>query len=416
MKRNLVFTLILTCTLILLTACGGHSHSASSNWTCDLENHWHTCECGEQLDYAAHTIEDDICTVCGSEIAHFEDGSALLITYNEHGDCTQVASYTADGSLDSEELTEYTYDADGNMLSQKTTLNGVPTFESEYALNDSGETYLIKESFYYEDGARDVSEYDENQNLLRSCAYDSDGNVLYASEYEYSLEANWMGEKLYEGDLLISEQEYLLDEDGIQTTIRSVYYNEDGSSSVTEYDEHGNEILSGSYDAEGHAENLVRYENEYDAEGNQTLRRTYEGDRLTEEMEFWFGSDEDGSWSMSGKTTTYHEDGTKTVSDRDLDATWSSEITYDANGNVIEEIRYEYLYNNNGDSVGSKGYKNGKLFKEAQSIIDSDGETTGILMIDYAEDGTKTVSEYNEVFDLVKQTVYDASGAVISES
>ena len=83
---------------------------------------------------------------------------------------------------------------------------------------------------------------------------------------------------------------------------------------------------------------------------------------------------------------------------------------------MIEEVRYEYEYNEEGDSMGSKGYLNGRLFKEAQSIRNADGEASGMLMISYDEDGTKTVAEYDEFFDLVKETVYDAGGNVISES
>ena len=37
------------------------------------------------------------------------------------------------------------------------------------------------------------------------------------------------------------------------------------------------------------------------------------------------------------------------------------------------------------------------------------------LTINY-EDGTKTVAEYDDTFELVKETVYDAAGNVISES
>ena len=132
-------------------------------------------------------------------------------------------------------------------------------------------------------------------------------------------------------------------------------------------------------------------------------------------MEYVFGSDEYGSWSMSGKTTTYHEDGTKTVSDGDVEATWSSEITYAADGTVLEEIRYEYLRDENGNDLGSKGYRNGKLFKEATVIQDADGNTTSVLMTDYNEDGTKTVREYADAFELVKEIIYDADGSVISE-
>lgn len=54
----------------VVTACEGeHTHSYSSNWTYDADNHWHVCEttdCDEVSDKAAHTIENGACSVCGT--------------------------------------------------------------------------------------------------------------------------------------------------------------------------------------------------------------------------------------------------------------------------------------------------------------------------------------------------------------
>lgn len=416
MKKR-ILSLLMVYALLLLTACGGHTHSAEGGWTGDLETHWHECgECGETFDAAAHTLEEGVCTGCGSETATYEDGTAMLVCYNEYGDLSRLVYYAADGSVESEDRVEYVYDEDGNKLSQKSYSGEVLSSEYEYARASSGELYVSKDTYYYEDGSKDCGEYDENGNSLRNTSYTADGAVAYSYEYEYSEEAGWMREKVYEGDRLTSEQEFLMDQEGNQITIRHVYYNEDQTSSVTEYDEYGNETLEAYYDADGKLESAVRYENEYDSNGSRILRRIYEGDRLIEEVEYFVGSDEEGSWSMSGKTTVYHEDGTKMISDRDLELTWATETTYDADGGVIEEVRYEYEYDEEGESIGAKGYRNGKLFQESHSIRNADGEATGIRMISYDEDGTKTVSEYNEAFDLVKETVYDADGNVISES
>ena len=83
---------------------------------------------------------------------------------------------------------------------------------------------------------------------------------------------------------------------------------------------------------------------------------------------------------------------------------------------MLEEIRYECEEDEDGESIGSKGYRDGKLFKEVQAIRGADGETTGTLWIDYYEDGGKTVPEYNNTFDLVKETIYGAVGNVARES
>ena len=418
MLHKKIFTIIpCALALTLLTACGSHAHSAEGGWVSDLENHWHECdECGEIFDTAAHTLENDVCTVCGSEIVTFEDGTKMLTAYNEYGDCTRFVFYANDGSVESEDRYEHEYDADGNKVRETTYINGVLTSEYQYAQSAGGELYMTGDSYYYEDGTQSVNVYDEAGNILRSVFYASDGSVESEYQYEYSVDGSWMGEKEYYGDTLTVEREYSVDADGWQKLLKDITYHEDGSWVGVEYDLYENEVIEIYSDAEGNVELDRRYEHTYDADGNKTLTKTYENGILTEETEYFVGSDEDGSWSMSGKTTIYHEDGSKTVSDRDLEGTWSSEIIYDANGNVMEEVRYEYEYNEEGDSTGSKGYKNGNLFEEVQTIVDSDGEVTGVLMISYDEDGTKTISEYDDTFTLVKETVYDAAGNVISES
>lgn len=240
-----------------------------------------------------------------------------------------------------------------------------------------------------------------------------DGEERY--EYEYNEDGSWMCEKVYLGDMLYAERTYAVDADGLQTAITDITYNEDGSYAGLEFDSFGEVILEVYVDAAGNVENEMRYERTYDEEGNPTLTLTYENGVLIEEMEYITGSDVDGSWSMSGKTTAYHEDGTKTITDRDPEGSWSSEITYAADGTVIEELRYEYERNEAGEDIGSKAYRNGAIFREAHQLLNEKGEVTGIVMTEYAEDGGKTVCEYNENLECVKETVYDAAGNVLSE-
>ena len=98
--------LICALTLTMLTACG-HTHTAEGGWESNLENHWHTCgECEETFDSAAHTLENDVCTVCGSEIVTYESGEKQLSIYNEHGDCVLFAIYDTAGSVTAEERYE----------------------------------------------------------------------------------------------------------------------------------------------------------------------------------------------------------------------------------------------------------------------------------------------------------------------
>ena len=420
MKRRSLSILMASALLLALTACGGHTHTPSADWSADLTNHWHACECGEAVESAAHTLENEVCTVCGSEVCTYDDGTACVYVYNAQGDFIFSAFYAADGSVESEERVEYVYGEDGFILSQKTYLDGNPFLYDEYAMDSNGESYQVRSTYYYDYGAWDVAEYDETGSCISSYSYNPDGTVNYAYLYEYAPDGSWMNETRYEGERLVEQWEYTLvqeDEWVNQNISRYIYYGEDGSVSLYEYDEQGNETLEAFYGPDGEVESLMSYANLYNSDGDLVTKRTYENDRLAEEVEYVYGIDLDGgSWSMSGRTTTFHEDGTKTVYDSDLDATWSTETTYAADGSVLEEIRYEYLRDENGEDIGSRGYRNGKLFKEVNAMKDADGNTTSIEMIDYEEDGTKTVREYDDVFELIKEVIYAADGSVISES
>ena len=417
MKKRFLTTLMAGAMLLTMTACGGkaHTHTPSADWAADLENHWSTCECGEAMEPSAHTLKNDACTVCGSEVYTYEEGGGYVCIYNARGDLIRDITYSPDGTVENDETLEYVYGEDDGVLNRKSYVFGVLNVETEYGRTADGEVCELRNIYHYEDGRRDVSEYDEQGNFLGNHYYEADGTLAGAYVYEYAPDGSWVSEAAYEGERKLYQTEYRV-ADGCQELVRTSEYEEDGSSFVTEYDEMGNESLEANYGPNGETLSLKRYENVYDADGNRTLCRTYENDRLAEEVEYWFGTDEDGgSWSMSGKTTTYHEDGTKTVSDGDVDVTWSSETTYAADGTVLEEIRYEYLRDENGEDIGSRGYRNGKLFKEVNAMKDADGNTISIEMIDYEEDGTKTVREYDDVFELIKEVVYAADGSVISE-
>ena len=107
---------------VVLTACGqsgsstgtqppasptaaepqAHVHAPTDIWVCDFENHWRVCECGEELEKAAHTLDEVNCTVCGSEVVTWDDGGKQITVYNSYGDCSQFLYYEADGTYSEE--------------------------------------------------------------------------------------------------------------------------------------------------------------------------------------------------------------------------------------------------------------------------------------------------------------------------
>lgn len=85
--------------------------------------------------------------------------------------------------------------------------------------------------------------------------------------------------------------------------------------------------------------------------------------------------------------------------------------SYDADGNVTSDQRYECEYDADGNKLTETYHENGVLR----------GERTyeaGVLLqyIDYYEDGGKGIMEYDENGNLTHNVFYDADGAVTSET
>ena len=431
MKKHL-FSVLLLCAA-LLTACGKsnsptqpdtpapdstdvHTHTPTIDWVCDFDNHWRICECGEELEKGAHTLQEVNCTVCGSELIVWDEGVKQITVYNDYGDCCQFTYYDADGNVTSDERLHYVYNADGKFTSMKAYLNGFCYSDYEYLLRADGSVYMATQTSYFEDGSYQVDTYDENFNTTRTIYYDAFEKREIDHRYTYSEDGSRMTEQTYQDGVLTYEQECRWNnEEGCWEIIAEWAHGDDGSIAST-YDDFGNLLSEIYYNPDGSLEVEYAYENVYTPDGNRILKRTFTNGMLTQEMEYIHGTDPDGStWSQSGKTTDYYEDGSYTVHDGDLESTWTSDITYDADGKVIYDLRYEYLYNDNGDSIGSKGYENGRLTTEYTAILDENGESIGLITTDYHEDGTKTVCEFDEQLSLVSETNYTADGSVISD-
>ncbi|MDE7082980.1 MAG: leucine-rich repeat domain-containing protein [Clostridia bacterium] len=100
MKRRFLFLAAALSTVLALglTACNGdtangeeHTHTYGEEWTYNPEYHWHTPDCGHNLeisDKAEHTFIDDVCVVCGYQKAN---GLDFILNADEN-------SYTVTGN------------------------------------------------------------------------------------------------------------------------------------------------------------------------------------------------------------------------------------------------------------------------------------------------------------------------------
>ena len=109
----------------------------------------------------------------------------------------------------------------------------------------------------------------------------------------------------------------------------------DGSISESGFTEYSDFTFTREYDADGNLIVNTLYEWTYDEEGNWLTQKYYENDVLLEESTFKIETQEDGWTNFQDTITTYHEDGTKTVCEYDVDGNVISETTYDADGNPV---------------------------------------------------------------------------------
>lgn len=376
------------------TSDPSHTHTASAEWDRDAKEHWHLCECGEKLDTAAHELNDaQFCAVCNSDIWDLGDGMYDVYTYDESGEVLRATSYDADGNIVSESRHDYEYDENGNLLSSKYYEGETLLQSDKFALTEAGEIYLLESTSYQNDGSSFVNAYDELGNITAVYGYDKEGTVIYEthSEYTYTEDDACYESKVIEYDHAagtklvceydeyeniltrtqydaddqvlfneVYEREY--DENGDmlwEKTYRdekltfeivgyatqseddmswrypeqTISYEEDGGKLVSDYGTNGEVATDTHYKADGSVDYVHTYEYELDETGNWSHIRVYEEETLILDHEYTISAD---GWSYKYKTTEYFEDGSKTVTEYDVNEEIINVTTYDANGDQSE--------------------------------------------------------------------------------
>lgn len=282
MKKSLFYALLI-CTA-LLTACSTpegtttepptpdsaetHTHTSAGDWVCDFDNHWRICECGEKIDKAAHTLEHVNCTVCGSEVVLWEDGTKEVTVYNSHGDNIQFTSYASDGSVVTDERLAFVYDDKGNMTSMTAWHNGFHYASYEYAIGSDGESHIASYTNHYEDGTYKVDTFDENFHTLRTVHYAADDSIQTESRFLYNEDFSRMTEEEYLRGEPVAVREYMLDKYQSWLLVSDLLYNGEGNDIARTYDDSGNPLSEIHYNAQGGVELEYSFENTYDLNGN----------------------------------------------------------------------------------------------------------------------------------------------------
>lgn len=184
--------------------------------------------------------------------------------------------------------------------------------------------------------------------------------------------------------------EHTFDEESICTVCKSmVDRTDEGEAYVNTYDEQGNLIRYTYYGADGSAVTEIVSEYATDAEGNYYEKKSTEYDYASSAI-------------YISEYNEYEDQTARTVTDLD--------------GNVQQKDRFDREYNADGDPVWEKSYTNDVLVQEIPSYKTyTDGEYSmrfPASVIDYYEDGSKLVTEYNDQGEVDKETSYKADGTV----
>ncbi len=436
MKKTLTALLVLVLCLMLLAGCSSsgastpekttestteattaHVHVAIGEYELNDTEHWLTCECGEKMEVAAHTATDvmdmnldqhwTVC-ICGQKLETEEHTWENTI-------CTGCGAEMWDMG-------------DG--------------YVSLYAYNEFGE--LIR-NMEYIDGVLSL----DNRTRI-----------------EYNESGQKVREDFYENGRLTGYSLYGITDEGMEYQAASAYYSEDGSSVITEYDEHGNSLSVCMFDAEnepeteyvsqyaqkdtgeyyeqfctihdyknnykieleytqygdpvtrtktlsdGTVEYAETYDREYDENGDMLWEKTYTDGILTHEICGYITvSDEYGYMRFPEKTIDYNEDGSRMELVNGMNGNTETETYYNADGSVEKVLRYEYEYAEDGNYSAIRLYEDDRILEEILFSFDSEsGYTYESQKTEYAEDGSKTVTHFNTAMEVTLTEKFDAAG------
>jgi hypothetical protein len=315
MKMTMKLMLLALCLSILCACTQAHTHEAVEGWDRDLEQHWKVCACGEKLEAAEHTLDDEnLCTVCGSECIDY-GGSGGVYNYDAYGNIIRMTDYDEDGKLLMDDVREHTYDADGNLTESK-YYDGDRLYQQDYFAQGAYGEWIVVKSINFSEGAKTESEYDENGGIVADRYYENDALV---SETSY-------------------ENEYAVADDGYPRLAKvTIRHSETGMVEVMEYDYNDRILLHHVVDADGEDINYQAWEYDVDEDGNLMAQREYDRQGLVRQEEYGWFEDGDGSaWSYIQVLTEYAPDGSKVVMELDEYEEPISITEYDAEGNIVE--------------------------------------------------------------------------------
>lgn len=227
------------------------------------------------------------------------------------------------------------------------------------------------EVWLYDDGAADLSSYNDQGELLWYASFDSAGEKTGegAFSYEYDEAGSKVRECQYENGMLVAQTVFVMGEDGETHPVWSESYYDDGTWARNEYDGYGNCIKAYTYDA---------------------------NNAVTSETISEYALNADG-WYYEAKTTTILE-GTIFIREYNEYGDWVSNYIEEPDGTVVSDVTFVYEYED-GVMVSSWNYESGVLAWETHY----NAEGMILQEIEYLEDGSLIVYDYDAEGNLIEQ-------------
>lgn len=235
------------------------------------------------------------------------------------------------------------------------------------------------EVWRYEDGAADVYNYDEHLEIVRSTFYSPQGQAEYDYRYvnTYDEQGVKAASQTWLDGTLVEETRFAPDADGFPLPVKTIAYEADGVRHTNEYNEIGAVVRSQTFMADG------------------TL--------IAEENITYFAEEEGGGYLLTG----FMEGGAtyRTEYNGHGDCTFNG--FYEADGTAISEFRMEYEYDAEGNRIHDKTYAGERLISENTYV-----NGYAVSSVEYEEDGSRYVYEYDDRGNTLKHTLYDARGNI----
>ncbi len=287
---------------------------------------------------------------------------------------------------------------------------GQKTDLGAHQLAESRCTVCGGEVWAFDDGSADVSDYNEQGDLVRYTSFAEDGSInielFYA--YEYDEEGRMLLSREYTGTELTGEMAYIITEEGLSLPDQQLTWYADGSWDLHEYDRNSDLIHTASFDPNGD----VTYE-EFSEYAPAAEGATYEAKRTALYADGTSQITEYNAQGLTLRDTEMYTDGASIVTLYNEQGDPVSVTTYNAEEQPEAVQTYEYEYAEDGSKRLCLAYMDGALVIRTEYAADEYGYAAPARETVYSADGVYTVFTFDEYGEVLSESTFSADGTPI---